>query len=262
MGKTDTKSVQPRKAVTPVEVQQKEFRVSKFGGYKMRDVDEFLDLITDTLSAMIVEIERLRALEGSGPLVGAPDLGETARQADEIIARARREAEEVVDRARTEASALAAEADARDAESEARTEATTSAERAALGAFLTNERAFLQNLAALIQGHAESVKELARSSRSATSGAADAPTAAVPVPPKEQRGVPDVVIAEPGVIPEPPAVVVVEDHVEQEAPPIPDDGVRIEQVTVDEPEPASVGPGEETENTQDRSLRDLFWGED
>ena len=39
----------------PLDVQQKEFRVSRFGGYKMRDVDEFLDRITDSMSALTVE---------------------------------------------------------------------------------------------------------------------------------------------------------------------------------------------------------------
>jgi DivIVA domain-containing protein len=255
MGKADTKAAQPRKAVTPVEVQQKEFRVSRFGGYKMSDVDEFLDLITDTLSAMIAEIERLRTIEGSAPLVGAPDLSETSRQADEIIARARHEAEEVVREARAEASTLAVEA-------EARTVATSSAEREALGAFLMNERTFLQNLAGSIQGHAESVKELARSARSASAGAASVDAPAAPAPAQEPTRDPDVVIAEAEPIPQTPNVVVVEDHIAQEVPPVPDDGVRIEQVTVEEPEPASVGQGEEPENTQDRSLRDLFWGED
>ncbi len=32
-----------RSRLTPIDVQQKEFRVSRLGGYKMRDVDEFLD---------------------------------------------------------------------------------------------------------------------------------------------------------------------------------------------------------------------------
>src|SRR5439155_6329 len=33
-------------AITPLDIQQKEFRVSRFGGYRMRDVDEFLDKLT------------------------------------------------------------------------------------------------------------------------------------------------------------------------------------------------------------------------
>lgn len=46
--------------VTPLDVQQKEFHVTRVGaGYRMREVDEFLDQVTDTLSALIAENERL-----------------------------------------------------------------------------------------------------------------------------------------------------------------------------------------------------------
>jgi DivIVA domain-containing protein len=52
--------------VTPLDVQQKEFRVTRVGsGYRMREVDEFLDQITDSLSALVAENERLRA-SGAG----------------------------------------------------------------------------------------------------------------------------------------------------------------------------------------------------
>ena len=47
--------------VTPLDVQQKEFRVTRVGsGYRMREVDEFLDQITDTLTALVAENDRLR----------------------------------------------------------------------------------------------------------------------------------------------------------------------------------------------------------
>jgi DivIVA domain-containing protein len=52
--------------ITPTEVQQKEFRVARFGGgYRMREVDEFLDQVTDALSALIAENEELRAGRGA-----------------------------------------------------------------------------------------------------------------------------------------------------------------------------------------------------
>ncbi len=55
----------PTGAITPLEVQQKEFRVARVGaGYRMREVDEFLDQVTDALSALIAENERL--LRGAG----------------------------------------------------------------------------------------------------------------------------------------------------------------------------------------------------
>jgi DivIVA domain-containing protein len=55
----------PTGRITPLEVQQKEFRVARFGaGYRMREVDEFLDQVTDALSVLIAENERL--VQGSG----------------------------------------------------------------------------------------------------------------------------------------------------------------------------------------------------
>jgi DivIVA domain-containing protein len=57
--------------VTPQDVQQKEFRVTRVGaGYRMREVDEFLDQITDTLSALIAENDRLR-MAGGAPVPSA-----------------------------------------------------------------------------------------------------------------------------------------------------------------------------------------------
>jgi DivIVA domain-containing protein len=54
--------------VTPQDVQQKEFRVTRVGaGYRMREVDEFLDQITDTLTALIAENDRLRTAGGAVP---------------------------------------------------------------------------------------------------------------------------------------------------------------------------------------------------
>src|SRR5918996_5358571 len=51
----------PAGHLSPADVQQKQFRTARMGGgYRMREVDEFLDQITDTLTALIAENERLR----------------------------------------------------------------------------------------------------------------------------------------------------------------------------------------------------------
>jgi DivIVA domain-containing protein len=51
----------PAGHLTPADVQQKQFRTARMGGgYRMREVDEFLDQITDSLSFLIAENERLR----------------------------------------------------------------------------------------------------------------------------------------------------------------------------------------------------------
>jgi DivIVA domain-containing protein len=71
--------------VSPLDVQQKEFHVTRVGvGYRMREVDEFLDLVTDTLSALIAENEQLRASSGGVSATSAQDARtrETANPAD------------------------------------------------------------------------------------------------------------------------------------------------------------------------------------
>jgi DivIVA domain-containing protein len=71
--------------VSPLDVQQKEFHVTRVGvGYRMREVDEFLDQVTDTLSALIAENEQLRGSGGGTPAASAPvaRIRETAKPAD------------------------------------------------------------------------------------------------------------------------------------------------------------------------------------
>jgi DivIVA domain-containing protein len=136
----------PAPLITPMAIQQKEFRVSRLGGYKMQDVDAYLDELTEAVASMQAEIQRLRS--ASAPVAGSPDLSEMSRQADEIIARAREEA------ARITAAASAAAV------------ATSGSGGGALRPFLDQERSFLRQLAELVQTHAGTVKEMARSARS------------------------------------------------------------------------------------------------
>ncbi len=240
----------------PLDVQQKEFRVSRFGGYKMRDVDEFLDRITDSMSALTVENERLR--KGAPPsIVGTPDLADVSRQADEIIERARAEAARIV----AEVKATGAQP-SKDPGS-----AVSPQERAAVNAFLTREREFLQSLAGLVQEHAEQVRGMAKTAKRAPAPA-DTPAAAPPAPKTEEAATPKREAASSPPAPAPttppppkaeapaaPTPKPAEDH-----PTAPEPTVRIE-----DPEPASVGRSESEGDApaeSDRSLRDLFWGED
>ncbi|MEX1264882.1 MAG: DivIVA domain-containing protein [Actinomycetota bacterium] len=154
-----------RSSLTPIDVQQKEFRVSRFGGYKMRDVDEFLDQITDTFTAIATENDRLRA-GGAAPMVGSPDLDDVGRQADEIIARARAQAARITGEAKAVSAAAAVSA-------------SGPADRVAVNAFLSREREFLQSLAGLVQEHAEAVKGMAKSARPASGRAKPAAAVAV-----------------------------------------------------------------------------------
>jgi DivIVA domain-containing protein len=225
--------------VTPIEIQQKEFRVSRMGGYRMRDVDEFLDELTGSVSSLVTENERLRRQAGAAPVVGSPDLDDVSRQADEIIQRARDEAARIVAEARGTAAAGAV------------APATSDEDRAAVQAFLEREREFLRSLAELVQGHAEAVKGMVKQARRTvppapvaqqepdTSGAHAAvegqPSAPASATPKAPAGDPDATQAIPS-------------H---------DEPIRIE-----EREPATATSGDPDRPGGDASLRELFWGEE
>ena len=219
--------------LTPLDIQQKEFRVGT-RGYKMRDVDEFLDQLTDAMSAVLAENERLRAGAPAGPAIGTADLDDTNRQADEIIQRARDEAARILADARGQAAMPG--------------NAGSAADRAAVTAFLAKEREFLQGLAGLVQGHAEAVKGMAKASRQTPPAPAKAATpepakAATPEPAKAAT-------------PEPAKAATPE--------PAPaKDATSDEPVVLRDPEPASVGRAEADEPAEgDDALRELFWGED
>jgi DivIVA domain-containing protein len=60
--------------LTPDDIQRKEFRSARLRvGYVMEEVDEFLDQVTDTLTALLAENERLRAQAADRPAEPTPD---------------------------------------------------------------------------------------------------------------------------------------------------------------------------------------------
>jgi DivIVA domain-containing protein len=209
--------------LSPAEIQQVEFRLA-FRGYNERDVDAFLDRITEDISTYIEEIQRLR----SGTGASSPDAmtsgngSETAaREAEEIVARAKERATEIVRAAEKTAASASAGGSA----------ATTAGAdpRGAIAPFLNRERDFLQSLGGLVQGHAEEIKQMVLSLRARSEPEAgrarSEPVAAQPPP---------VSRAEPVVLPE-----------------------AAETARAGEPEPV---PAEHPSG--ERSLKDLFWGED
>ncbi len=240
--------------LAPIDVQQKEFRLA-FRGYNERDVDAFLDEVTEELSALIEENKRLR--EGSGA-PAAPIFGGDADAAT-------REAEEIVARAREEAAAMLREAEARGAVSSA---SAAGYDVRAISGFLTTEKDFLQSLAGLIQGHAETVKGMARAAREGAAAAAvplePAGFAPEPVAPEAVEPEPvEVSEPEPALVPEPEPEPAPEPEpwIVEPATPAPTtieeaDPVDVDEVTI--VESSTAGRGDEG----DRSLRDLFWGED
>jgi len=167
--------------------------------------------------------ENRRLREGSMPLPpGAP--ATLGGDAEGVVARAREEADRIVREARERAAAIEAGVGSGN-------------DRRAVSAFLGKEREFLQSLAGLVQGHAEGVKGMAREVFASREGpSAPPPTAeapAAPTPAEEPTAT-----SEPEAVPEP------------------------EPIRVEEPEPVAVSREAEPRADGDRSLRELFWGEE
>jgi DivIVA domain-containing protein len=243
-GEGSTATPRPNARITPLDIQQKEFRVSRFGGYRMRDVDEFLDQLTEIVSELADENARLRRQAGAAPVVGSPDLEDVARQADEIIQRARDEAARIAADARSRSAATATPT------------AGSDEERAAVKAFLQQERGFLQDLAGLVQGHAETVKGMAKGARRpepedvATSEPPPTPASSQTTEVDEEEAR----VAEASADEEEnERLVEIEDAARTQSLPAPDD-------------PGELAPsrptGPDRSNEGDPSLRELFWGED
>ena len=145
---TSESSSPARQRLTPVDVQQKVFRLS-FRGYNERDVDEFLDQVTEDLAALHEENKRVReSLQDAG---GAPA----------ALSGAQGQAEQIVRQAREHAAKLVEDAERRAAEIRAATPTPTAAGPASElpATFLAKERDFLKRLAAMVQDHARSLKE-------------------------------------------------------------------------------------------------------
>jgi cell division initiation protein len=173
--------------ITPIDIQQKEFRLA-FRGYNEREVDEFLDQLTEEVARLHADNRRLQEqveFHRTEPLGAAPPVGAGAGQgyerdddeqvlgaraeADRIMAEARADGEHHVERARAHAAQVVAEAEARAAALSGGQGGPPDApgRDPSASRFLAREREFLQSLAGLIQRHAEAVKEDARQARRA-----------------------------------------------------------------------------------------------
>jgi len=223
----------PAGRITPQEVQEKEFQVARFGaGYRMREVDEFLDQVTEALSALVAENERL--LRGSADRV-TPSVQPASDDAD----------------------------------------------RAAVESFLRREKGFLQDLGGLVQEHAEELRSMVRAARQSPAApvvapseakAPEEPTAAavvIPAAMTQAADAPDAPQEEAAA--EPDSMDMPEQGISPEDPGDDEPGevsggsdtiagaVADEPIRLDEPEPARSGRSDEEE---DGSLRELFWGEE
>jgi DivIVA domain-containing protein len=136
-----------RNRLSPVDIQQRVFRLA-FRGYNERDVDEFLDHVTEDLASLHEENKRLREQLGGGG-TGGGDLGEAHDQAEAIVREAREHAARLIDDAGGQPAAAGG---------------------GLSGSFLLRERDFLQRLAQSVQDHARWLKEEAQRQRT-TAGA-------------------------------------------------------------------------------------------
>jgi DivIVA domain-containing protein len=220
----------PDGRVTPLDVQQVEFRLA-FRGYNERDVDAFLDRVTEDLSWYLEENQRLGVVPATA-IASVPASGDDAAaastEAEQILARAREEAAEIVRRAERDAAAVRAAG------------AAPGDARAAVAPFLNREREFLQSLGSLVQGHAQEVKAMVLALRARAEADQEA-----------GRSEPDAG--------EPAAEVASAAEIRErlgEPEPAPDETVTIAD------EPAYSTEGAQAGEGRDRSLRELFWGDD
>jgi DivIVA domain-containing protein len=264
-------TAQPKR-LTPVEIQQKEFRVA-MRGYHEQDVDRFLDEVTEEVARLYADNKRLREdleLTGTARL----DVG-VAAEADAILRRARDEADRIIAEARAAAG--------RGAGSATFSSGPAGGRSADLGPFISRERDFLQGLANLIQSHAEAVKQDLRRTREPMRedplpSSGPAPSSGVGSEPAD-RGAASSRDAERD------AGTQIEDRADHRLTPTmatrtathpetperaePDDILDLTQGDVDtrlphqaEPQVALEPPSVAADDDEDRSLRELFWGED
>jgi cell division initiation protein len=160
---------EPRTRLTPVDVQQQQFRRS-FRGYDEQEVDDFLDRVTEDIGALLQENERLKEeaqRAPTTPVEGAADAAEASRTLAGLERRAQEQADAMIRDAEARAEALVREAQARAGATGASAIGTGEADPSGhMSRFVAKERSFLQDLAELIQSHAEGVKQMVQQARS------------------------------------------------------------------------------------------------
>jgi DivIVA domain-containing protein len=237
-----------RKPLTAADIQKKVFR-QEFRGYHRQDVDVFLDQLTEDYAALSEEVRRLR----EGGAAGA-DLSE-----------AHAEAQEILRKARAEADALRAGAGASPAEG-----------AGSVSAFLSMEKEFLRGLAEMISRHAEAVRDRARGSRPAAApappGTAGPAAARAPAPESPESARPPSPAA--AAAESPPRVVPplspsgergildIGSGAAQATPPREDSGQETQPALAVAAEGTEEDDQQPAPKREQRTLRELFWGEE
>lgn len=164
-GFDETEAAPQQARLQPVDVQQKVFRLA-FRGYNERDVDEFLDQVTETLGVLHEENKRLRESARDTGQGGLASTADAERRAAEVVRQAREHAARLVEDAERRAAEMGVEG--------------PSEGDAPGGAFMARERRFLQQLAGLIQDHARFLKDEARRGRDVASTEPEGPSGTPP----------------------------------------------------------------------------------
>ena len=241
--------------ITPVDIQQAEFRLA-FRGYNERDVDTFLDRVTEDLSSYLEENQRLQAAPG---VVRVPDREATDEAAD-IVARAREEAAAILRRAEDEAAAIRATAGT----------GTSGDARSAVGPFLNREREFLHGLGSLVQSHAEEIKGmvLALRARAEAAPSERSPASEVRMDAGAEADAGTTAgsrLEGPSATLEPASSGEIRSRMgfETETVSVPDEAAGDDTVVVDTgTDPVYTTEGSPASDRRERSLRELFWGEE
>lgn len=221
--------------LTPADVQEVEFRLA-FRGYNERDVDAFLDRVTEDLAAYVEENERLRSGGGRPSLSSFGD-ADAANEAKSILARAREEAAAIVRRAEQQATAVAA--------------GSTGDARATMAPFLNTEREFLQSLGSLVQTHAEEIKEMVLALRERAHDDIPIERSSSPA---TGEGEDHERMADPSAA----SAAEIRRRLGDSEPESSDSPVVIESAT----QPAYNSEGTPANERRERSLRELFWGDE
>jgi DivIVA domain-containing protein len=150
-GLEDGSALSRRPSLTASDVQAQEFRTG-LRGYNEKDVDAFLDRITEEFEKLTEENQRLR---GGASLDAGTEIGDAARAAEEIRSKARQEAAAILAAANAQAGGGSGIA------------SSAPSEHAHIAKFISSEKVFLENLADLIRGHAETVKSTVRDAQAA-----------------------------------------------------------------------------------------------
>jgi len=222
-----------RARITPVDVQQKVFRLA-FRGYSEKDVDEFLDVVTEDIAALHQENKRLRERAG----LGGDAAGGAAGHAETLVREAREEAARIIADAQRRAGL-----------------ADVAGGGAASPAFLVRERDFLQRLASLVQDHTTFLKGEARRVKGSVRAEPEAPQPEE-LPEPEPEPTPEATAPMEAVAPE------AEPGLSEWSNPFAA-GAEAEEPPA--PEGSALGGfGAEggDEEQEEPSLRELFWGEE